>query len=115
MTMIPHATQGPLWARALGAHMASATLPPSIIKRARSRHRWTEHGIEAIEPPLKARRIWPLAILAATLALSLTPLQRGILNAQRVAAENGVVGPDLLLSSVSGVAKATGPEIAAKR
>ncbi|HLG86405.1 MAG TPA: hypothetical protein VKZ79_04330 [Alphaproteobacteria bacterium] len=56
-----------------------------------------------------------MAILAATLALSLTPLQRGILNAQRVAAENGVVGPDLLLSSVSGVAKATGPEIAAKR
>jgi hypothetical protein len=95
--------------------MAGATLPPSSFKHARSRHRWTEHGIETIEPPLRARPIWPLAILAATLALSLMPLQHGIVNAQRAAAENGLVGPDLLLSSVSGVTKVTGSEVASKR
>ena len=115
MTMIPHATQGPLWARALGAHIAGATLPPSIVKRARSRHRWSEHGIEPIQPPLKARPIWPLALLAAMLILSRTPLQQGVLNAQRVAAENGLVSPDLLLSNVSGAAKVTGSDIASKR
>ncbi len=104
--MIPHSTQGPLWARALGAHMAGATLPPSTFRRAHARHR-AERSIEAISPPLKARSIWPLAVLAGAVALALLPVQHAVTSARQAVAGNELDSHHLSLAVVSSLGKVT--------